>query len=118
MFHYLTDLTTVDIDDSYDWLLEVTGDDDEDALYKFLDELLFQFNTGNEIVARQIHVLDIEHTDQKRQNTTVRAIVKGEPFNRSKHPLGTDIKAITYEELRIYTSTDGCQYDAYVIVDI
>ncbi|CAB1117265.1 unnamed protein product [Ectocarpus sp. CCAP 1310/34] len=42
---------------------------------------------------------------------------EGETFDLSKHPQGTEVKAITYSNMQINEGPDG-RTDIYVIVDI
>ena len=39
----------------------------------------------------------------------------GEPFDISKHPQGTEVKAITYSNMQIY---DSEKHEVFVIIDI
>lgn len=49
-------------------------------------------------------------------NFTIRAEGHGETFDLSKHPQGTEVKAITYSNMQIYNTTD--KHECYVIIDI
>lgn len=46
----------------------------------------------------------------------IKAEGHGEAFDLSKHPQGTEVKAITYSNMQIYNTTD--KHECYVIIDI
>ncbi|CEO98777.1 unnamed protein product (mitochondrion) [Plasmodiophora brassicae] len=115
MFSYMTDIESIDIDARYTYEFEVVGDDESEALYKFLDELLYRFWTGDRIACREVQVT-VVGDDGEHRNVRVRARSQGEPFDVKKHPQGTEIKAITLEDLSVQHAES--RVDAFVLVDI
>ena len=60
MFGYMTDLTRVTISKQYD--IEVSGQDMQNLLYKFLDEILFMFCAEPFMVAKVCFCFFQSHT--------------------------------------------------------
>ena len=95
----------------------MSGSDMESLVYHWLDELLFQFSTGFFVpVAIQITELNLE-------SWTIQAVAIGDVFDTKVHACGTEIKAITYSAMQIYTADDDRKHakgktELYVIVDI
>ena len=58
----------------------------------------------------------IKITEFDQNNFTIRAEGHGETFDLSKHPQGTEVKAITYSNMQIYNTND--KHECYVIIDI
>ncbi|EKX38006.1 hypothetical protein GUITHDRAFT_51463, partial [Guillardia theta CCMP2712] len=111
MFSYITDLPTVELRASNTVEVRVTGRDLQSLLYAFMDEFLFQFSVDGH-VARQVKILEFDET-----NFRIKAEGYGEKFQpRTKHPQGTEVKAITYSAMQIKIEND--RTDIYVIVDI
>lgn len=49
-------------------------------------------------------------------NFTIKCRAYGEPFDLSKHPQGTEVKAITYSNLQVWDEPD--HHEVFVIIDI
>ena len=86
---------------------QVATDRLDDLLHDWLDELLFAFNTK--------HIAAVEFSVQVRAGE-LEAVVRGEPFVRSRHDVSVEVKAITYHGLRVEREDDG--WLAEVILDI
>jgi SHS2 domain-containing protein len=141
MFNYMTDLQTVEIDPSLteeftvkgslrpiplckmrgSYLPKVVllntflplctaGHDMHSLLFAYMDELLFRFCTDGFCCLK----VDIVSFDRNQFEITLRA--HGESFDQTKHPQGTEVKAITYSNMQIHEA-DG-RVDLFVIVDI
>lgn len=106
---YMTDLDTVDISDEQE--INAEGHDLESLLFNFLDEVLFLFCAEPFLTSKEVQITELD-----RENFTIKATCKGEPFDLDKHPQGTEIKAITYSNLQIYDEQK--KHEVYVIVDI
>ncbi|XP_029458479.1 protein archease-like [Rhinatrema bivittatum] len=92
MFGYITDIEIVEPLDTVEVIAE--GHDMLSLLFHFLDEWLYKFSAEQFFVPREIKVLHID-----RMNHKIRSIGWGEEFNLSKHPQGTEVKAITYSAM-------------------
>ena len=86
-------------------IIEVAGYDYEDLLVVFLNELLYEIQTGN------FRVSGLDITSLFENN--VRAIVKGTLGNT---PLKANIKAVTYHNLAIIKLAKG--YETTIIFDV
>lgn len=99
----------------------------QSLLFHFLDEFLFLFSADPFFIPRVSgHLLKLLHhyiltqfikiTEFDQNNFTIKAEGHGETFDLSKHPQGTEVKAITYSNMQIYNTTD--KHECYVIIDI
>lgn len=99
MFGYMTELDTVTIDDSLSFEFEAKGHDMQSLLFSFLDELLFNFSCEPFMCCKDVRIQEFDEA-----NFTIKAIGRGEVFDLSKHPQGTEVKAITYSAMQIETN--------------
>ena len=88
--------------------LKIKAEDKEALLFDFLSEFLFIFDV-EELVFKEIKVDYIKKINDFYE---LRAILEGEKFNKKKHEIGTEVKAITYSFISIDESEDR------VIIDI
>lgn len=106
-FSYMTELDTIDMVTSVE--VEAKGHDMLDMLYHLLDEFLFHFGSTY-VILRRVEILELDET-----NLRVRARGFGERFDLSKHPQGTEIKAITMHQMKILTETTLMTEDGSVL---
>lgn len=112
MFGYMTDIETVEMKEEHE--IEVSLDKEDDLLnlvYHWLDEWLFVFCAEPFFIPRKIEILDFDL--DKRY---IKARGYGEQFDLSKHPQGTEVKAITYSNMQVHDEMST--NDIYVIIDI
>jgi SHS2 domain-containing protein len=88
-------------------IIRVAGDDREYLLFDWLNELLYQWDTGHLLLAEFAVTVG---------DAGLEAVARGEPFDAERHTLGHEVKAITYHGLRVVPTADG--WEAEVIVDI
>ena len=88
--------------------IKITGNDLEDTLINFLREALYLFN-GQGWLIKSCELL-------KLTKRSIIARLKGEPYNRQKNPLKTEIKAVTYHGL-IINKSKKC-WQAKVVFDV
>ena len=86
----------------------VNGVDVEDLLINFLRELLYLFN-GTGWVVDHCEIIECRNT-----RLVVKLLV--EPYNKNKHSINTEIKAITYHGLSVGRIKNG--WKARVILDV
>ncbi len=79
--------------------VEVTGDDLENLLYRWLEKLLILL-TADGFAAGRIDVLELG-------NNRIRARLFGEAYSREKHGFKTEVKGITYHMMSV-KSNGGC----------
>ncbi|XP_055384385.1 protein archease-like [Condylostylus longicornis] len=111
MFAYMTDLRYVTIRNCFK--IEANGDDLENLLFHFLDELLFLFSAEPYLICKKVDItkFDIE-------NFQIECLCYGEEFEIGKHPQGTEVKAITYSAMQIHQQPEKNYYEVFVIIDI
>ncbi len=88
-------------------IIAVAGNEVDYLLFDWLRELLMRFETRKMLYC-QFNVVVTE--------TGLTATVAGEPLDPGRHPLGHEVKAITYHGLSVGQTADG--WVAEVIVDI
>jgi SHS2 domain-containing protein len=91
--------------------VEAEGSDLADALVRFLEEALFLFE-GERFLLAEVGPVEIGAAAPVR----VRARVRGERFDPSRHELRRPIKAITYHDVEVARKNGG--WSASVIVDL
>lgn len=111
MFGYMTELKTVNIKKCYK--IDVDGDDIDNLLYRFLDELLFLFSCEPFLICNKLDIIKFD-----KENNKIECLCYGEEFDLKKHPQGTEVKAITYSAMSIIQAPEQNKYDCYVIIDI
>eukprot|EP00053_Salpingoeca_punica_P004218 m.47918 g.47918 ORF g.47918 m.47918 type:complete len:190 (+) comp12682_c0_seq1:77-646(+) len=111
MFGYMTNLDQVEIDESLTSEFEVEGHDLLSLLYALLDEFLFRFSAEDNLVCKEVKILEFD-----QENFKIKVQGRGEVFDLSKHEQGTEIKAITYSNMQIHGERPT--HDVYVILDI
>lgn len=77
--------------------IRIKAEDKEALLFDFLSEFLFIFDV-EELIFCYINVLKIKRLNEKYE---LEAIMKGEKFDKKKHEIGTEVKAITYSYMSI-----------------
>ncbi|XP_072465925.1 protein archease isoform X2 [Notamacropus eugenii] len=108
MFGYMTDTGTVEPLQTVE--VEAEGHDLQSLLFHFLDEWLYKFSADEFFIPREVKVLSID-----QRNFKLRSIGWGEEFSLTKHPQGTEVKAITYSAMQVY---DKEKPEVFVIIDI
>ncbi|XP_065081666.1 protein archease-like [Ochlerotatus camptorhynchus] len=114
MFGYMTELSSVDIQKCYEIKTDPT-DDMENLLFRFLDELLFLFSAEPFLICKK---LEITKFDTEEEKFYIECRCYGEEFDLSKHPQGTEVKAITYASMQINQMPEQNKCEVFVIIDI
>lgn len=110
MFAYMTDIDRIENRDMKE--IDIRGEGDlQNLLYKFLSEWLEIYGTEDYFIARKV---EINYFDRNELRIVARGY--GENFDLSRHPQGTEVKAITYSNMQIHEQAST--HDVYVIVDI
>jgi SHS2 domain-containing protein len=79
----------------------------EDLLHDWLEELNGLHQVHGELYAAfEPHV----------EGLTLHAVARGEAIDPGRHHLGTEVKAVTWHDLRVARA--GTDYQAYVLLDI
>lgn len=82
--------------------LEIISEDKESLLFDFLSEFLYIFDVDG-LIFGEIQVTSIKMVDNQYH---LFSIVKGEKFDKNKHDVGTEVKAITYSYVEILENKD------------
>ena len=106
MFDILTELDEVKVKESLG--VEIEGKRTDELLADWLRNLLYKFN-GEGYLLREFNIEEISKKGLK-------AKVRGEKLNLSRHTLKTEIKAVTYHGLEVKKTGPG--WEAQVIFDI
>jgi len=88
--------------------LTVAAEDVEALAVDFLSGLLSVVQTERFLVARA--------SVQRADETAVEAKVSGEPYDPARHELATEVKAVTYHQLKV--AREGDQWVGRVILDL
>jgi len=105
MFDQILDLAGMQ--EGATWAVEVEGESLSDLLVRWLNELLFLFDTEALIPCR----IEVSHLDDRR----LRATLWGEPLDPTRHRLKGEVKAATYHGTEV---VQGPQPRVQVILDV
>ena len=105
MFSLMADLSTVKESESFDFSVE--GEDRENLLVEWLNELLYFFETENVLLKK------FEITEWSDHHLSARTT--GERIDLQRHSLETQIKAATYHTLKV---SHNDLWQAQVIFDV
>lgn len=106
MFDILTDVDSVRQTESYS--LRVSAENVEDLLVAWLSELLYRYETER-VIFSKFAIDDIS-------NGKLSATIFGEKIALGRHEIKTEIKSVTYHQLRVERTGDG--WEAQVIFDV
>ena len=84
-------------------------------LYNFLEEVLYIFSCDPYMAIRSVCIDSLNCTAAPYKLT---ATCRGEEYSRSKHGSKTEIKAVTFSNMRIIDNSEANTFDIYVIFDI
>jgi len=106
MFDIIAELDKVKVRDFLE--MEIEEEKTDELLADWLRELLYKFN-GEGYLLRDFKIEEIGEKSLK-------ARVGGEKLDLSRHPLKTEIKAVTYHQLEVKKTDKG--WEAQVIFDV
>ena len=106
LFDMITDANK--IDSQLAETVEISGTDKEELLVNWLSELNYLFITESKIFNK----FEINHL----KDFELSATIIGEKFNSHKHPLNTEIKAVTFHNLQIEQVSD--RWETKIVFDI
>ncbi len=109
MFHVIIDTASLNPEHSVDINMESEGL--ENLLYDYLSELLYLFEV-EDIIFGYFNVASIV---KKNGIYLLRGQASGEKIDPEHHSFETEVKAVTYHQLKVTEEEDG--YSAHVIVD-
>jgi len=106
MFDLLTDVGSLKGREYID--LEISGEDWPDLMVNWLRETLFLWN-GREMLVKMAFIQSL--TQQK-----LSAKVTFDPYAPDRHVIKTEIKAVTYHQIQVYSNPSG--WEAKIIFDV
>ena len=106
MFDVMAELDRVQAKEAF--TVEADGSDDEVLLVAFLNELLFLFD-AKRVLLKEFHVTETG-------GGKLKATVRGEEIDLTRHVIKTPIKAVTYHMLKVERTPEG--YKTTVVYDI
>lgn len=106
LFDVISDATTIRPQHSLTITLDAI--DREDLLVQWLGELLYLYDTQR--------FLCCDATFTVLEPTRLEATIHGETLDESRHPIDTEIKAVTYHQIAVEQAGTGWQ--AQVIFDV
>lgn len=83
--------------------LKIKAEDKEALLFDFLSEFLFIFDVEGLV----FNDINIECIKKINDHYELDANLRGEEFDKNKHDIGTEVKAITYSFISIDESKEG-----------
>ena len=78
-------------------MIEIVSEDKYALCFDFLTEFLYLFDV-EDLVFSNVSVISIQKIEEQYK---LIALAKGEAFDRNKHEIGTEVKAITYSFMNI-----------------
>lgn len=106
MFDIITEANNIKPVESHEF--SISADDIEELLVAWLDELLFKYET------ERILFGDFEISSLDNKN--IQATAKGEKLDKGRHIIKTEIKNVTYHQLKIEKVNDI--WEAQIIFDV
>ncbi|MDH3600777.1 MAG: archease [Candidatus Tectomicrobia bacterium] len=106
LFDVISDATTIEPRRRLPITLDAM--DRADLLVRWLGELLYVYDTQR--------FLCCDATFSVLEPTRLEAIIHGEPLDESRHPIDTEIKAVTYHQIAV--EQVGTHWQAQVIFDV
>jgi protein archease len=86
--------------------IQVTGADAASLLVNWLSEILYRIDAEG----RLFHDFSIDSLSDR----SLSAASRGEPFDRARHRMNLQVKAITYHQLALVETPDGWRAQVYV----
>jgi SHS2 domain-containing protein len=117
MFSVIADIENIEPRVSFP--AEIEADSLENLMVMFLSELLFLFD-AEEVLFGSIVVKEIKTNSTNNTNSdkkyTITAVAAGEPIDNKKQNFKTEVKAVTYNGIRVDETSDG--FEAEVVLDL
>ena len=105
LFDQITDVDAVRPLETREVSAEASGT--EELLVRWLSELIFLHDAEGVLFSRfEVRSLT---------PTRVTAGVAGEPFDRARHPVKTEVKAVTYHQVSVDEQPDGTHVARFVV---
>ncbi len=106
LFGLITEVEKIEEKEAVDFTLKAEGK--EDLLVRWLSELLFRFEVDG-LLFKRFRVFQVN-------GKSLSAKAYGEKFDPARHELKTEVKGVTYHQLKVEATRDG--WLAEVIFDV
>lgn len=110
MFNVMIDTTGLEPAKTYDIALESQAPDD--LMYDYLSELLYLFEVEETIFG----YFQVDKINIYDNGYSLIGRVQGESMDPARHSFETEVKAVTYHQLKVIKDDQG--YCAHVILDV
>ncbi|MFX0002262.1 MAG: archease [Candidatus Hodarchaeota archaeon] len=97
---------------NFERIITIEAEDKEALLFDFLTEFLYIFDVDG-LIFNQVQIQPIRKNENKYY---LKAVCKGEKFDKLKHEPGTEVKAITYSFINIEEKKDRAKIN--IVFDI
>ena len=98
--------------------INMKAHDRETLLHDFMDEVLYMFSQCQVVVGYEEMRITCESSDtgeSQEGGFVLKVIAMVIPYNRQQHVNGSEVKAVTWSNIRV---GDTSPFDAYVVLDI
>ncbi|WP_456372225.1 archease [Methanocaldococcus sp.] len=99
LFHIMVDIDKVDKKEKIEF--EVSGENLEELLYNFLNELIFYSDVENLVFSDFNIKIEKDNNGYK-----LKCIAYGEKINKEKHNIKEEVKAVTYHKMEVKKEED------------
>jgi len=89
--------STKDVEPRVEKELEVEGEDLQELLYNLIENLIILFDSENFLASE----IEIEKIERRDGGFRLRARLRGEAYDPSRHRHGTHVKGVTYHMMEI-----------------
>jgi len=103
MFQTMIETRTVTL--ALEEIVTVEGSDREALLYNWLETLLLKFDIEGKVYSK----FKVDKIEKKEGGFALKATIRGELYNASKHKPKVDVKAVTYHQMEIKEHKGGCE---------
>ena len=110
LFEVMTDTSRVE--PRVTLVVEDRGFDLENALYRWLEDLLIEYGRSNVVLS----VFRVDYVRRENEGYAFRATCMGETFDPRRHEARTEVKAVTYSLMEVLES--GGRWILRFVLDI
>lgn len=110
LFEVMTD--TGKVNPKQEKTIEAEGEDLEALLYDWLEKLLLLIDIEGFLASK----FKVERIESVKGGYKVKARIWGEPIDPSRHPSKSEVKAVTYHQMKVFRDEEGVK--ARFILDL
>ncbi|WP_456481886.1 archease [Methanopyrus sp.] len=110
LFDLITDLDAVEPREEVE--IEAEGEDLVELLHDWLEEIHFR----HEVDGMLFSDFEVRELKEDEDGWKVRGVARGEPYDPDRHPFHTEVKAVTYHNMRV--ERENGRWVAEYVVDL